>query len=350
MYRETEQGLRHYVKQDDARVVSDSRPAASRPGDGRHARSVYGFPLPIFGINYLDFEFGNPDTQLALLFARRAGRRQRSAAEARADAARRQRRFLRDCRAVERSALRTRRRGREGERVLTWPLSTGLNLGWQYTPFQKATLQYQFRFDGYVRDRTTAEAFIAAAEHRHQRHRRRLGVPARRIQPGQQRDVVPARSHGRPGAPGGVEPLPPTRSTAPACRVTSISMPSRRSISTALVRRRATSIASGSISSGCSTTRGIHGVPGVRRAVRRAGDGARLLLVQYLRPVPARPVPRAGLGPRRDWTRDWRPITGSARPSTCARRGIRSCARTSGRACLPDRLPRARLDDLQICC
>ena len=43
--------------------------------------------------------------------------------------------------------------------MLTWPLSTGLNLGWQATPFQKATLQYQFRFDGYVSDRTTAEDF-----------------------------------------------------------------------------------------------------------------------------------------------------------------------------------------------
>ena len=46
------------------------------------------------------------------------------------------------------------------ERVLTWPLSTGFNLGWQATPFQKATLQYQFRFDGYVKDRTTAENFV----------------------------------------------------------------------------------------------------------------------------------------------------------------------------------------------
>ena len=43
--------------------------------------------------------------------------------------------------------------------MLTWPLTTGLNLGWQYTAFQKATFQYQFRFDGYVRDRTTDEAF-----------------------------------------------------------------------------------------------------------------------------------------------------------------------------------------------
>ena len=48
---------------------------------------------------------------------------------------------------------------RKDEALLTWPLSTGLNLGWQYTAFQKVSLQYQFRFDGYVRDRTTAETF-----------------------------------------------------------------------------------------------------------------------------------------------------------------------------------------------
>jgi hypothetical protein len=48
---------------------------------------------------------------------------------------------------------------RTGERLLTWPLSTGVNIGWQYTPFQKVTAQYQFRFDGFVRDTTTAETF-----------------------------------------------------------------------------------------------------------------------------------------------------------------------------------------------
>jgi hypothetical protein len=34
-----------------------------------------------------------------------------------------------------------------------------VNVGWQYTAFQKAQFQYQFRFDGYVRDRTTSESF-----------------------------------------------------------------------------------------------------------------------------------------------------------------------------------------------
>src|SRR5262249_45970500 len=46
-----------------------------------------------------------------------------------------------------------------GERVLTWPETTGFNLGWQATPFQKASFQYQLRFDGYTKDTTTADTF-----------------------------------------------------------------------------------------------------------------------------------------------------------------------------------------------
>ena len=42
-------------------------------------------------------------------------------------------------------------------------MSTGLNAGWQYTPFQKMTAQYQFRFDAYVHDRTTATDFALPA-------------------------------------------------------------------------------------------------------------------------------------------------------------------------------------------
>ena len=91
----------------------------------------------------------------------------------------------------------------ESERVLTWPLSTGLNLGWQATPFQKATLQYQLRFDAYIRDTTTAETFRAAVEHADQRHRRRLGVPARRIQRHDERHVVRAQPLGRVGRAAG---------------------------------------------------------------------------------------------------------------------------------------------------
>ena len=49
---------------------------------------------------------------------------------------------------------------RESERVLTWPLTAGANLGYQFTSFQKVSANYQFRFDGYAHDRTTADTYV----------------------------------------------------------------------------------------------------------------------------------------------------------------------------------------------
>jgi hypothetical protein len=159
MFRETVRGLRYYIKQDGARVVSDrATKSAKAMAMGVYVDPSYAFPLPILGINYLDFEFGSPNSQLALLFAGvlAAGNIQRpklgsTPLDASVD-------FF--AIAVP-SSDRVYDAGgeRKGEALLTWPMTTGLNLGWQYTPFQKATLQYQFRFDAYVRDRTTDEAF-----------------------------------------------------------------------------------------------------------------------------------------------------------------------------------------------
>ena len=70
MYRETDRGLRYYVKDGDTRVVSDrSTKSARAMAMGVTLDPSYAFPLPIFGINYLDFEFRGPDSQLAILFA-----------------------------------------------------------------------------------------------------------------------------------------------------------------------------------------------------------------------------------------------------------------------------------------
>jgi hypothetical protein len=160
MYRETDRGLRYYVKQGDTRVVSDRATTAARAmAMGVTIDPSYAFPLPIFGINYLNFQFrGRQDTQLAILFAGvlAAGNIQRpkiggTPFDASVD-------FF--AIAVPSSDRIYEASGeREGERLLTWPLTTGLNLGWQYTPFQKVSAQYQFRFDGYHIDTTTVETF-----------------------------------------------------------------------------------------------------------------------------------------------------------------------------------------------
>jgi hypothetical protein len=52
---------------------------------------------------------------------------------------------------------------RRAERVLTFPFSTGANVGYQMGAFQKVKLGYQFRYDAYLRDRETADGFLPPA-------------------------------------------------------------------------------------------------------------------------------------------------------------------------------------------
>lgn len=164
MYRETDRGLRYYVKEGDTRVVSERATRSARAmAMGVTLDPSYGFPLPIFGINYLNFELRNrPDTQLAVLFAGVliAGNVQRSRLggtplDGSLDF------FAIAVPSTER--LYDAAGERDAERLLTWPLTVGGNLGWQYTAFQKVTAQYHFRFDGYTRERTTSEEYRVPA-------------------------------------------------------------------------------------------------------------------------------------------------------------------------------------------
>jgi hypothetical protein len=160
MYRETDQGLRYYVKQGTGRVVSDrTTQKAKAMAMGITIDPSFGFPLPIFGINYLNFALGGrQDSQLAMLFAGvlAAINVQRpkignTPFDASVDL------FVIAVPSSDR--IHDAQGERSGERVITWPETTGLNLGWQYTPFQKGTFQYQLRFDGYHKDTTTVDAF-----------------------------------------------------------------------------------------------------------------------------------------------------------------------------------------------
>ena len=160
MYRETDQGLRYYVKQGTGRVVSD-RPTqkAKAMAMGVTIDPSFAFPLPIFGINYLNFALGGrQDSQLAMLFAGvlAAINIQRpkighTPFDASVD--------LFGIAVPSSDRVHDAGGERPGERVITWPETTGLNLGWQYTPFQKVTFQYQLRFDAYHKDTTTTDAF-----------------------------------------------------------------------------------------------------------------------------------------------------------------------------------------------
>jgi hypothetical protein len=161
MYADTDQGVRYFVKQGGTRVVSERATTRARAmALGVLVDPSLAFPLPIFGINYLNFQVaGRSDTQFALLFGGvlAAGNLQRprivgTPLDASVD-------FFGIAVPVS-DRLYVADGERPEERLLTWPLSTGLNLGWQYTPFQKASVHYQIRFDPFVRDRTTAESFV----------------------------------------------------------------------------------------------------------------------------------------------------------------------------------------------
>jgi hypothetical protein len=160
MFKETDRGLRHYVKENDGeRQVSDRLTSRAKAlAMGVTIDPAFGFPLPIVGLNYIDFDFGHKDTQLALLFGGvlALGNIQRAKLfGGRVDAS------------VDFFAIAVPGSDRlfdvngerEAERVLTWPLNIGGNLGWQFTEFQKLGIQYVFRFDAYVHDRTTAEDY-----------------------------------------------------------------------------------------------------------------------------------------------------------------------------------------------
>jgi len=160
MYRETSNGLRSYVKRGDERVVVDRMTESVKAiALGVVVDSSYRFPLPIAGINYVDFSFGNDQTQLAMLFAGvlAAGNIQRPQLLG----SKRLGASLDFFAIAAPSSDRVYETGgeREAERLLTWPLSSGLNIGWQATAYQKLSLQYQLRFDGYARDTTTSESY-----------------------------------------------------------------------------------------------------------------------------------------------------------------------------------------------
>ena len=159
MYRETDRGLRYFVKEDGTRVVSE-RPTnhAKAMAIGTTIDPSYSYPLPMLGIDYLNFQFGSPNQQLAVLFAGvlAAGNIQRSKiGHTRLDASL----DFFGIAAPSSDRVYTATGESKGERVLNWPETTGFNLGWQATPFQKATFQYQFRFDGFAPDTTTVDTF-----------------------------------------------------------------------------------------------------------------------------------------------------------------------------------------------
>lgn len=166
MYRDTDHGVRYLVKEGDAgeRIVSERMTARAKAmAMGVNLDPSFDFPLPIVGINYLDFNFRGPDSQLALLFGgvlalgniqrpKLFGTKLDGSVDFFAIA------VPGNDRTYDDDGVRKQ------DELLTWPLSAGLNLGYQFTSFQKVTAQYQFQFNGFLKNReTTADYHVPSS-------------------------------------------------------------------------------------------------------------------------------------------------------------------------------------------
>jgi hypothetical protein len=159
MYRDTDQGLRYLVKRGESRVVSNELTTSTKAfALGVQVDPSFDYPLPIGGLDILDFNFLHKNLQFALLFAGvfGAGNIQRpnlwgGRFDASVD-------FF--WLAVKSNDSVFDAQGElTAERVRHIPASTGLNLGFQATAFQKLVGHYELKYDAYSRDPKTAADF-----------------------------------------------------------------------------------------------------------------------------------------------------------------------------------------------
>ncbi len=158
MYRETDDGLRNLVKRDGERVVQAPTTTATAALAGITYDPAYDYPLPLVGINYLNFNFLGKDNQLAAVFGgvlALVSLQQQHLAGERIDGG------------LDLFAIAVKGSDRTydghgeltGQRLTTRPFSVGGNLGWRVNEFQKLVVNYQFRFDAFSTDESTTAGF-----------------------------------------------------------------------------------------------------------------------------------------------------------------------------------------------
>jgi hypothetical protein len=163
MYRDTDEGLRYLVKRGEARVVADPTRSAKALAFGTVVDPSYEYPLPIVGLNYLDFDFMGEDSQLALLFGgvlALVNVQRPRLLGSKVDGSL-------DLFAIAVSSRDEVFRGGEdlgGQQLRARPFSTGVNLGYQLTPFQKLSASYQLRYDAYGASDATAPDFVVPVD------------------------------------------------------------------------------------------------------------------------------------------------------------------------------------------
>lgn len=158
MYRDTDEGLRYLVKRDGVRVVQAATTTATAGLMGITYDPSYDYPLPLIGIDYLNFNFRGKDNQLALVFGgvlALVNLQRPKLLGPHVDGS------------LDLFAIAIKGNDRTydgtgellGQRLATLPFSTGFNLGWQMTEFQKLVGSYQFRYDAFSADDATAATF-----------------------------------------------------------------------------------------------------------------------------------------------------------------------------------------------
>lgn len=164
MLKDTDQGLRYFVKQGEERVVSDRLTSSAKAiAFGLMYDPTWSFPVPIAGLNLLDFEFIGKNTQLAMLFGGvfAAGNIQRpKVGGGRLDVSL-------DFFVIGVPMMDTMYGDEgeiDGERLMTVPFALGLLAGYQLGDFQKLTVGYQFRYDNYFSTDDTDEDFVVPSD------------------------------------------------------------------------------------------------------------------------------------------------------------------------------------------
>jgi len=163
MYRDTDEGLRYYLKRGDKRVIEDHPTMSAKAlAVGVIVDPSFDYPLPIIGVNYLNFNFLNKDTQLALLFGGILALANVQRPKALGDKVDVNLDLFAIAVPVNDEVFDSHGEVRS-ERLRDHTFSAGLNIGYQLTSFQKLIGNYQLRFDGYSRDSQTTPDFATPA-------------------------------------------------------------------------------------------------------------------------------------------------------------------------------------------
>jgi len=150
MYRDTDRGLRFLVKRGNERVVSDQMTTSGKAlAFGVTVDPSYDYPVPLAGIDYLNFNFLNRGLQFGFIFAGvlAAGNLQKARIggtnfDVSVD--------FYGIALANNDQVYDEEGEKNGERLRSRPVSTGVNLGYQLSDFHKVTLSSHVQYDAYM--------------------------------------------------------------------------------------------------------------------------------------------------------------------------------------------------------